>query len=74
MTTSAFLVRADHETVRIEQDMFTSPAVICAWPRQTMYFEEHDPEHECGWTWPEWDEVEMYSHAWSHLRKEADDR
>lgn len=67
--TSAFLVFGDHTTVRIEQDAFKSMEVVCAWPRQTMYFERHDLEQECGWTWPEWDEAEMYNHAWSHLRE-----
>lgn len=69
-TTSAFTARTDKALVRIEQDSYKSMAVTCVWPRQTEYWERHDPDNECGWTWPSWDEAEMYGHAWSHLREE----
>jgi hypothetical protein len=74
--TSAALVTLDgkepHEGhVRFEQCAFDSGQITCCWPRTSLYFQRHDPEHECGWTHPTWDEEAMKEHAVSHLAAEV---
>jgi hypothetical protein len=64
---NCLLVRAadrdDGPRVRFEQDEFKSMAVTCTWPRSTYWLERHDPDNECGWTHPEWDQAAMVQHA-----------
>ncbi len=59
--------------VQFEQDEYKSMQVTCTWPRSTHWIERHDPDRECGWAHPVWDQALMVEHAKQHLeRRNAD--
>ena len=66
---NCFLVRNGEAgpVVQFEQNEFIAMTVTCTWPRSTQWLEPHDPGTECGWTYPEWNQVAMTAHAQQHL-------
>ena len=58
-------------TVTFERLFGGGATLHCTWPRYASLITRPDPDSECGFSIPDWDEQAMTAHAWTHLETEC---